>query len=268
MNEIELKDVKWHPKSGKICQIPKEGLEFAMLSKNYQQLNQLVWCKDFMQDVIWAHYNQTPIEIYGFTYDPLKSPAPSLAKVKLLVTNYKDTEFGNKLINNVLPLLHSVEKRLDMSLTKLEKCRVAPPIYRKSGVWILNGSKRWLKATPMLSLYTLLIRIGLVHSPEDDLETTLSKIKNGTVSSYFDNNNRDKRMIENAAEGITRILTHSDRKLFSSNVKDNYPKKYYTPKKALADVNINFIHNNCGIVGYSQKQTDKIFPQWNKGTKK
>lgn len=259
MDGITLRDVKWHPKTNRICQIPKEGLEFAMLSANYEQLNQLVWCKDFMQDLIWSHVNKHPIEIYGFKYNPIESPAPSMNRIRLLVTNYKDAEFGTKLQNNVLPLLHSVEDRMKMSQTVLEKCKSCPPTYKKAGVWILDGSKRWLKSAPMVSLYTLLIRIGLVHDPSDSLEMTLSKIKEGRVRSYFDDKNRDKKVVTDAIQGINKILLYSDQKLFPADVRKNYKMT-----SSIGKMSVYTMHDRCGIVGFSQETTKQYFPEWHK----
>jgi len=263
MKEIALKDVKWHTKTNKICQIPKEGLEFAMLSPKYEQLNQLVWCKDFMHDMIWSYLNNQPIDIYGFKYDPRLSPTPSLKKLRLLITNYKDQDFGNKLIKNVLPLIHSVEDRLKMPRTVLEKCKTTPTTYMKSGVWILNASCRWLKATPMISFYTLLVRIGFVHQPEDNLEMTLIKVKEGKVKTYYDNNCRDKEMIEKALPGIYKLMKYSDKKIFQSNIRENYPSHFLDGDNSVA-LSIFTVHDKCGVVGFSIGSTRKYFPQWYK----
>ena len=263
MREITARDVKWHPKTNRICQIPKEGLEFAMLSSSYDQLNQLVWCKDFMQDLIWSYVNNQAIEIYGFKYNPINAPAPSIRRLRLLITNYKDADFGNKIKNNVLPLLHSVESRLKMSQTVLEKCRTSPAIYKKSGVWILDASKRWLKAAPMLSFYTLLVRVGLVHQPPDSLEETLEKIKTGKTKPYYDPNDRDRDMINKAMPGISIIMRHSDRKLFASKIKLNYPAECRGNKSsAFSKMNVYTMHDRCGIVGFSNGSTKQFFPSW------
>lgn len=264
MEQITLREVKWHPKTNRICQIPKEGLEFAMLSSGYEQLNQLVWCKDFMQDLIWSYVNNQSIDIYGFSYDPRFSPAPSLRRLRMLVTNYKDPDFGNKIKNNVLPLLHSVELRLKMSKTILEKCKNNPATYKKSGVWILDSSKRWLKSPPMLSFFTLLVRIGLVHNPEDSLETTLAKIESGQLKSYYDAQCRDKEMITKALPGIKKILKYSDRKIFPSKISLNYPSHYkdVNSKNAFSKLTIFNIHDRCGLVGFSCGTTKQYFPEW------
>lgn len=266
MEEIQVRDVKWHPKTNRICQIPKEGLEFAMLSNGYDQLNQLVWCKDFMQDLIWSYVNNESIDIYGFCYDPRFCPAPSLKRLRLLITNYKDAYFGDKVKNNVLPLLHSVESRLKMSKTILEKCQTTPATYKKSGVWIVDASKRWIKSPPMLSFYTFLIRIGLVHNPIDTLEQTLEKIKNGTTKPYFDAQCRDKDMICKASDGINNIMKYTDRKIFPSKLILNYPKNFKdnNSKNSFSKMTIYNIHDRCGLVGFSSGTTKQYFPNWHK----
>lgn len=268
MQEINVRDVKWHSKSHSIAQIPKEGLEFAMLSNDYKQLNQLVWCKDFMQDIIWSHLNKKAIEIFGFKYDPYSMPAPCTKRVRLMLSNYKDPELGDKIINNMLPLLNSVEKRLRMSETKIEKCHLPPPVYRKSGVWIVDGSKRWLKAPPMLSFYTFLIRIGLVHQAGDTLEMTLDKIANGVIKSYYDNNMRDKFMAKNAMKGISILMKQRDTKIFPSDIKLNYPSHYeeksFTGAVNRVTMKVHSIHDRCGIVGFSESKTKTYFPNWHK----
>lgn len=264
MRDIILKKVKWHPKTNKIAQIPEEGLEFAMLSPNYQQLNQLVWCKDFIQDLVWSHLNNQNISIYGLKYEPSTSPSPSLAKIKLLISNYKDQELEDKIFNKALPLIHSVENRLKMKNTVVEKCSNAPSIYKKSGVWILNGSKRWLKSPPMISFYTFLIRIGLVHDKEDSLEITLDNIKNDKVKTYYDNCGRDKDLAIKAYNGIKRILNESDRAIFPANMRINFPLNYGNELDRNSTMTVSNIHEYCGIAGFSSNKTKIFFPNWHK----
>lgn len=264
MQEIATKEVVWHPKINRICQIPKEGLEFAMLSTKYQQINQLVWCKDFMQDLIWSYLNNQPINVYGFKYDPSSSPSPSLTKLRLLISNYKDLELKHKLIENALPLIHSIEDKMKMTRTVLEQCKSTPSIYKKSGVWILKSSKRWLKSPPMLSMYTLLVRIGLIHNKKDSMSDTINKIINGEIKTYYDKKNRDKEMILKASSGIEKLIKHGDYKIFPSDIKKNYPKE-------LADgtfMSVFNIHDRCGIVGFSTGVTRQYFSNWHKYDRK
>lgn len=259
MDNIQVRDIKWHSKNRQISQVPKEGLEIALLSRNYEQIHQLVWCKDFMQDAIFGHINKRLVEIYGFRYDPSTSPPVYLNRTRLMVTNYKDAEFSTKMKDCVIPLLHSVEDRLNMPRTVLEKCKAPPVIYRRAGVWILDGSRRWQKSPPMISLYTLLIRIGLVHNPADSLEQTLEKISNGTVQPYYETKGREKDIVNRTLKGISVIMKHNDRHLFSADIRANYPAMM-----SQAQTSLYTIHNSSGICAFSEQRTKSFFPDWHK----
>lgn len=271
--EDTARKVKWHPKTNKLCQVPKEGLEYALVSPNLEQVHQLVWCKDFLQDAIYGHLNQKHVEIYGFTYDPKTSPPIDMNRTRLLITNYKDKEFGQRLKTNCLDLLHHVEERLKMSKTEVERCSGAPPVYRFSGVWLVNSSKRWLKAPVMVSFYTFLLRIGMVHTPGDSLEKTLSKIASGDTPAYYDQPKseyeeaRDRETAQNARKGIEAIMKYGDRKLFH-DIKKNFPTKYmwksYDGTLKEHEMSIYTIHDGCGLMAFSGGSTKHHFPHWHK----
>lgn len=262
MDKIKNRAIKWHPKTNKICQIPKEGLEYALVSDDYEQVHQLVWCKDFMQDAIHGFLNKKLTQLYGFTYDPKSSPPISLKRTRLMVTNWKDPDFGDKITNRVLPLVHKIEDQLKMSHSVLERCSNAPPRYGRSGVWLLNSSKRWFKAPPMISFFTLLIRIGLVSNANDSLDNIIKKIKDGSTPSYFSSDtSQDKTQVKGAERGIRRILEFGDRRLFHTKAKDNYPPLCSTGGKYIS---IFTIHDGCGIVSYSNNTTKHIFPHWHR----
>jgi hypothetical protein len=260
MDDIRTRDIKWHFKTKKICQIPKEGLEFALVSPDYKQVHQLVWCKDFVQDAIHGYLNKSHIVIYGFVYDPVNSPPISLDKTRIIVANWKDKELGEKVLSRALPLIHSIESRLKLDLTEISKCGKCPPIYGRSGVWLLEGDKKWMIAPPMISLYTMLIRIGMVHDPKDTLEDTIQKIESGKTAPYFSQGGAsDAYQVKEGKKGIQFILRHGVTKVFGKSMKQNYPPLSFDSK-----FNIYCVHNKCGIVGFSTKQTKDYFPKWHK----
>lgn len=264
MEGIRPREVKWHPKTRKISQIPKEGLEYALVSDNYQQIHQLVWCKDFMQDAIHGFLNNSYTYIYGFAYDPVNDPPISMLRTRLLVTNWKDKELGDRLKNRVVPLLHEVEGKLGMSKTVLEKCIKIPPRYGRSGVWLFDSSKRWSKAPPMISLFTLLIRIGLVKDPDDDLIATMKKVKTDAIESYYSaENQQDNVQVRRAEKGILRLLKYGDRRIFHADIKKNYPP-LNNAKEYDKRITISTIHDRCGIASYSEGSTKSLFPHWHR----
>jgi hypothetical protein len=258
--------VEWHPKTLKgISQIPKDGLEFAYLSEDYKQVHQLVWCKDFMQDTIFGFVNRTVIEVYGFTYDPSTDPHPCQSKTRMLVCNWRDKTFEQKILMNCREFLNDIESRLNMSKTIFERCMNPPAIYRKAGVFIINGSKRWMLAPPMISLYTLLIRIGMVHPCGQSAIDTLNQIESGYLKPYnwkpdtetdygTSHAENDTDFLQGGRSGLNRILQFGDQRLFYKDMAQNYPSTLtaYT------------IHDHCGLLAFSSKQTEEHFPHWHR----
>lgn len=258
MEGVKTRKIKWHSKTKKIAQIPKEGIEYALVSDKYEQIHQLVWCKDFMQDAIHSFLNKSRAQIYGFSYDPSIDKPVSMKKTRIMVTNWKDKTLEEKIFNRVLPLVHEVEGRLKIPKTVVEKCTNVPPIYNRSGVYLFNSNLRWSKAPPMISFFTLLIRIGMVREPSDTLESLISRIKEDKIDDYF---HSDFRQVKRAEAGINQILKYGDKKIFSNDIQKNYP-----PIKSSEDykktVTIYTIHDKSGIVAFSEGLTRNVFPHW------
>lgn len=258
MEKTKEVSIKWHPKTQKLYQIPKEGVEFAFISEDYTQIHQLVWCKDFLHDAIWGHVNKKEVSIYGFKYDPATMPPLYLNKTRLIVTNWKDEFFGHKILNNCLPFLNAVEEKLKMSKTEVFLCKKTPTRYGKSKVWMFEGSRRWMKSPPMISLYTLLIRAGMVHDPSEIPEATLSKIAHGKKMAYFGKKSQkgatDKMNIQRSLQKISFLLNTGDRKIFHREIQENYPPT----------CNVNKLHNNYGFVGFAKGVTKTKFPHWHR----
>lgn len=264
--QIQGRKVEWHPKTIKgISQIPKDGMEFAYVSEDYKQVHQLVWCKDFMQDLVFGCVNQTSFEVYNFKYDPATEPQICLDKTRFMICNWRDESFEQKLLNNCKEFLHELETQMKMKKTIFEKCTNPPPIYRRAGVFIVEGSKRWMIAPPMISLYTLLIRIGMVHPLGQSAKDTLDQIESGDLRAYnwkpayktsygTNRDDNDSDHLSSARIGLERILKYGDRKLFHKDMKDNY----------LEELGIDAIHDDCGLCGFSNDYTNYHFPHWHR----
>lgn len=255
--ELTERKVLWHPKTLTINQIPSEGLEYAFLSEDYQQIHQLVWCKDFMQDAIFGYINQREVQIYGFKYDPKTMLPLYMDATRIMLVNWKDVRFGSKICNRLRPFLHAIEDQLKIPRTVFERCSNPPPRYRKSGVYIVNGDKRWMHSPPMISLYTLLLRVGMMHMPGRKPFETLQRIGEGRTKPYY--NKDDKRFVKNAQKGLDAILCHGDRKLFHRRIQKNYPAK-----AGGINFSLYLMHDCCGIVGYSSGSTRSNFPHWHR----
>ena len=272
MPRIHEVQVKWHPKNRRLIQIPKKGIEYAFVSEDLKQIHQLVWCKDFMQDAVYGQVNQKSVSIYGFIYNPAEDPPLYMDKTRIMVTSWRDANFETKICNNCIEFLNAVESDLKMLKTSLSKCSGAPATYKKSGVWLLDGSKRWMKSPPMMSLYTLLIRIGLVHTLGDSHKKTLRMIKNGKLLPYnwkedrinkngtTHHSDNDRDFLRKGHRALSMIMKHGDRRLFFRDIKNNYPEKNQNGYS----FSTHHIHERCGLVGFPKKETKTEFPHWHR----
>ena len=107
----------------------------------------------------------------------------------------------------------------------------------RSQIILMEGSRRWLKSPPMLSLYTLLLRIGLSHESGNNYTDTIERIKNGSLKPY---QKQDTSYLNNCDIALSKILRYGDRKIFDRNIKKNYPL-----------IDVKDMHNRLGVVGYS-----------------
>ena len=177
------KNIKWKliSQTQKILQMYEKGIEYALVSDKNEQCHTFVWCKDFLHDVVYSSVNKRPIEIYRFKYDPNIDPNPSFKELKILITNPKDKKIEEK-IHNCLDFLNKIESFLDIKPTKIVNCNDPPEGYKKVFLFIANN--RWIKSPVMISLYSLLVRLGFSHQINDNFLTTIEKMKLGALKAY------------------------------------------------------------------------------------
>lgn len=253
-----MKEVKvtWLEKKKSISQVYNSGLEYAFLTENYEMIHQLVYCKDFMQDAIAGLLNNKTMSIYGFTYNPSTNLPIYLKKTRLLITNYGQKTFPNR-INASKDFLNQVEKKLKMVRTQIYKDVNVPKNYSASGAFIYDGSSRWMISPPMISLYTLLIRISLVHNLKTDFMDTINGVCNGTITPLQTD---DSNQMSKALKAFNWILDQNDKNLFSKKQIENYSVKD-------KEIPVSTMHNDLGIVSYAYGTPKNYFPQWYKGIK-
>jgi hypothetical protein len=250
---METIKIEWfpkrNPKEESIAQIYSQGLEYACANRD-RQCSHFIYCKDFLHDAVWSMLYGTPIEIYGFKFDPAATPL-DLDLTRMLIANSSDEHFHAK-IANVVEFLNQIETDLKLRRTKAYVCDNPPDEYVPGGVFLLEGSQRWMNAPPLLSLYTLLVRCGFVHRIGDNYVTTLDKISNGEITPYQEN---DQAFVKESRPGIDAILKLGYRKIFYKDIKRNYPKK----------IDTSLLHHHFGIRGYAwATETKSLVPYWHR----
>jgi hypothetical protein len=238
------------PAKKDIAQIYSNGLEFAVATKS-KQCSHFVFCKDFLHDVVWANLYNKRIDLYRFFYDPVAHPIDVFDLTRVLVANSSDQYFNQK-IPNCLDFINQIEKDLRLKRTVAYECENPPEDYILSGgVFLLEGSQRWMNSPPLLSMYTLLLRCGFVHKIGDHYNTTLDKIENGDLAAYQDN---DKDFLQSSRPGIKAIMALGYRKIFFKDMTRNY----------LQNINVNDLHHRCGIRAFSWGETKETVPHWHR----
>ena len=249
MEKIKIDWLQKDSNEQRIQQIYSQGLEYA-LSAGHKQCCDFVYCKDFLQDVIWANVNKSPVEIYNFKYDPGLIPINLEDQMYMLIANESDQFFGQK-ITTCLDFLNQIEKDLKLKRTIAFECENYPDKYNPGGVYLLKASQRWMLSPPLISLYTTLVRCGFVHTIDNNYVHTLNGIANGTIKAYQSN---DSEFVKSSFAGISAIIALGYRKIFYGDMTKNYPKHIQT----------SILHHDCGIRAYSWGYTKKNFPYWHR----
>lgn len=251
---MKTQKVDWYKGEQNLRQALSSGVEFSFVSSDNQQVSPFAYCKDYLQDAVQGYVTKKKKTIYGFTYDPKKHPAICLKKTRLLVTNSRDVNFGTK-VDCCLGFLHQIERDLKISRTQATLCENPPGQYVRCGVWLFEGSNRWIKSPPMISMYTLLIRLGFGCGYNVNYKDYLESVKAGKSDAYMP---VDKIRLQEAYKGINRILAIGDKTIFDKKIENNYPSA----------IKVSTMHNACGIIGFSVGggEIRKHMPQWYKET--
>jgi len=230
--------VKWSGATSQhIAQVYSSGLEFALISQNLEQCHPLVYCKDFLQDSISGLVNKKKSTIYSFTYDPATMPHPTLESTRIMLVNKSDPQFANK-VAGALEFINHYARKMHLRLTTVHKV-TNPKSRYASGAYVFDGSARWQNAPPLLSAYTLLLRVGFAHKVGTNPEQTFKDICSGKLKGY---GAKDQQQLSEAAKGIEILFKVGYRKFFFIETAKNYP----------GSTCIDTMHNQFGICGFTQ----------------
>jgi hypothetical protein len=213
---------KFFPDKG-MAQIYDSGLEFAFVSPEGEQCHPFAYCKDFLQDAIWSMHNDKKSSVYGFSFDKKSNPLLDMDRTKVAIRLKNNKSFKDMCLKS-LQFLNAVEEAFGFESTSLSYGGDS----KGSDVWVFSGDKNWMYAPPMISMYTLLLRVGLNYDG-GDWQKHLDK------ASFVGDN--DKVYLKDAKPAIKFLSTKKLQDVFASEWKDNYPK----------DCEIMGMHHYSGI---------------------
>jgi hypothetical protein len=242
-------NMKWLKSANSgIAQVYSSGLQYALVNDDYQQCHDFVFCKDFIQDAYHGFLHNQPASIYGFTYNPTTQPPLSLNKLRIVLVNSKDAKMGEK-IPGVMDFINQFCKKMKLKPSRAIEVENPPKAYTKCGAWIIEGSGMWINAPVLISMYSLLLRVGFTHTVGADAAKTVKNLVDGKTTPY---QNNDRYQLQSAQKGIEQILKYGYRKHFFIDTVKNYP----------AGTQIGTMHNSTGIVAFSTGGSRSVCKYW------
>lgn len=248
MDQIQIQWLK--NGTGHIAQIYSSGLEFCFVSDDMRQCHNFVYCKDFLQDVVHGFIHKKKASIYGFSYDPTSQPPICMDMCRIALVNSSDKNFKEK-IPHMVDFVNQIAKKLHLRRTQVFEAIDPPKKYAKCGVFLLDGSSRWMNSPPLISMYSLFVRCGFSHTKGNDFMETINGIVNDKIKPYQSN---DKTQLSGALKGIKNILNLGYRKFFYIDNEKNYPES----------TRVDTLHNSCGIVAFSGGSSRSVVPYWHR----
>lgn len=235
---------KWFEDVG-LSQIYSSGLEFAYANEQGEQCHPFAYCKDFLQDAVWATLNKAKASIHLFTYEYNVNPPLDLKNVRMAVRlkGSKRVTFEEKCRKS-LKFMNEVEKVQGFAPTVLQ---FGGKHTSGNSVFVFISDAAWQHSPVMLSLYTLLLRVGMTYE-EGPWREHFENAK-----SYLGEN--DKSYTTSAKKALDKIIGKSPGEVFAKKFEDNYP----------ADCNLTGMHHNSGIVSFANENiNDTVKNKWGK----
>lgn len=208
---------------------PKEG---------YKQCHPLVMCRDFLHDAVSAFLHKTSVSIYGFYYKRGGNPPLDMRKTRMLVKKAgKDSaETFKAQMKLAKKLLVHYEKMAGLPETKILRVTGDPSLR------LFISSSKWMKAPHLVSLYTLLIRLGarpMSFKTNKELQKEFQRVvKEAEKIAREKRKNlvNDLRYLKSTGKWLDLIMVGMD-KLVQEKTIANYP-----------EVHTNTLHNYGGVV--------------------
>jgi hypothetical protein len=199
------------------------GMHFVFLSVKNEMCHTWIKCRDFLQDAVRNQLTGRADAIYGFKYDPKVDPKIDLKKTRMLIKGIKldeTIEYSLRLVNHY---------------EKVAGFKPRSKITKVDDMYIFLGAGEWSQSSVLISLYTLLIRLGcqkITFKNEKELVKAFENLinrKNNVVN--------DIAYLKSVYKHINTVLENRSDIMFKQ--KD---------KILFGDTQIRSFHHNSGIV--------------------
>jgi hypothetical protein len=179
------------------------------------------------------------MSLYSFKYGP-ENPAVDLRAMRMLVR--VDLKVPSEQVlakwdakmDSALKIINHYEK-----MAGVKNSRVIRIIGTDKTLWLFTGPAMWLKAPYLISMYTMLIRLGdkmLEFNDNEELRAALKK-QSETFNHEKPSNDNDSNYLGACWDKLDLIIRNREL-LFGAKTNHIYTK---------ADIDISRFHNRSGI---------------------
>ena len=193
MAKSTSKEFKWFVHSQPLSEIYQSvEMKFSMAGEdkdgNVLQCHPWVKCRDFLHDAIRSQVTGVASSIYGFRFDPSQDifPEISIGKTMLLVSQQtiKDVKKYREHLSRALKFINYYENLAGVANATLKKVpmKYCEGLTSYKHVWLFEGDTFWISAPYMISMLTMLLRLGaklpkktVVDAPEEVYKNIIEK---------------------------------------------------------------------------------------------
>ena len=161
-----MKQIKELQKRSKLCEGRNYGVGFTILNKKgskFETYLPFTACRDYLNDFAYVESTKKEIgEIYGYNHKLLKCfDKKNIVYFGVKALNYNNNNGNYDKFDECQKTLVDNYKNLQLFLNEIEAqldIKIKTSIELDEDTLIIKCSKFWVKSTPLISVYTLLIR--------------------------------------------------------------------------------------------------------------
>ena len=237
---------QWYTKYHHIAQTISTGVQYSFLSADNRQCFPFVFCKEFLIDVVAGELKDKPVNLYGFQYNEA-NPRVDLTHVRVLLKDFSDRKFLNS-VDRMSVFLQLLEEKMGCkTFSKIQMVDNSPKY--EGPIVLLTSPAKWMLAPPMLSLYALMIRIGMFFNLEDTAWEHCQKIRDCKILT---GNIRNSDYLKKAWKVMMDVVESGGTCRFKPDMKDNWPD-YKDQWK---------MHELSGIVSLADGNAKEVCSDW------
>jgi len=256
---VQIKEVDWLAPSNNLSEIYQEvtiKFAFAFVSDTGIVTQSHPWaqCRDFLHDAIAGELHGYNVNIWGFAFNRKEFPKRNrvCTDKTMLMISRKGIKMPNTFRQNLskaLLYINHYEDLLGLPNSKLIKLPKNTVDTNYKHVWLLEGPNFWISAPYLISLLTLLIRLGKKLPANKVIEDPAEIFKQIAFDKKYPENtgDNDVRYLRDCHDKIGTVLKLTGKIEEMVGSEGGFLKLYNWQKGKYATTQNQF-HDKSGIL--------------------